>query len=134
MEWFINDLIASYQGDKKNPFILDSSLVRRAYFHDHSVELQPTNELKLKQYYPNPSNSQTTIQYSLALDSRVILKVYNTLGQEIKALVDKFQSSGIHEVIWAGRDNSWKKVPSGVYLLKFGVGVYTATEKLLKVR
>lgn len=29
-----NDKIASYQGDKKNPFVLDSSLVSRAYFHN----------------------------------------------------------------------------------------------------
>jgi len=133
MEWIRNDLIASYQGDKKNPFILDSSLVRRAYFPNHSIELLP-NEFELKQNYPNPYKSQTTIQYSLAEDSKVTLKVYNVLGQEIQVLVDKFQSSGVHHLIWDGNDDPGKRVPSGVYFLRFNAGEYTATKKLLIMR
>lgn len=120
MELIRNDLIASYQSNRKNPFILDSSLVRRAYFSNHSIELLP-NEFKLKQNYPNPFNPQTTIKYSLAENSKVTLKVYNTLGQEIQVLVDKFQSSGIHKVIWDGKSKSGELVASGIYLYKLSV-------------
>ncbi|MCK4256394.1 T9SS type A sorting domain-containing protein [candidate division WOR-3 bacterium] len=100
---------------------------------DDSIALKPTT-CSLLQNYPNPSNSQTTIQYSLTLDSKVVLKVYNTLAQEIKVLVDKFQSSGIHQVIWDGRNNLGRTVPCGIYFLKFTAREYTETQKLIKVK
>jgi len=59
----------------------------------------------LFQNYPNPFSLQTTIKYTLAEGSKVTLKVYNVLGQEIQVLVDKFQHSGTHNVTWDGKDN-----------------------------
>ncbi len=79
-------------------------------------KLQP--DFRLMKNYPNPFNSATTIEYNLQKSSKVILKIYNTLGQEVRTLIDKFQSYGIKSVVWDGMDNSGKKVSSGVYVYR----------------
>jgi hypothetical protein len=52
--------------------------------------------------YPNPFNPATVINYQLPATSRVSLKVYNLLGQEITTIVDGEQISGYHQEQWNG--------------------------------
>ncbi|HYQ86108.1 MAG TPA: S8 family serine peptidase [Bacteroidota bacterium] len=52
-------------------------------------------EFALAQNHPNPFNPSTQIQYALPVDSRVSLRIYNTLGQVVKQMVDNaVQTSG----------------------------------------
>jgi len=72
--------------------------------------LVKVTEYNLSQNYPNPFNPATVIQYSIPSESKVELKVYNTLGQVIKVLVDDIKQAGIHEE----RFNA-NNLASGVY-------------------
>jgi photosystem II stability/assembly factor-like uncharacterized protein len=65
---------------------------------------------QLYQNYPNPFNPATKILYELKHRGKVLLKVYNSLGKEIKTLVDKNQITGNYEVDFEGSGYS-----SGVY-------------------
>ncbi len=48
--------------------------------------------------YPNPFNPQTTIRFSLAQRSRVILTVFNTLGEKVATLADRPYAAGEHQI------------------------------------
>jgi len=68
--------------------------------------------------YPNPFNPSTTIEYGLPQQSKVTLKVYSVLGQEIATLVDDIQNASYHHVQWNGRDSYGAQVSSGVYFFR----------------
>jgi hypothetical protein len=70
----------------------------------------------LGQNYPNPFNPSTIIRYGLPQRSRVILAVFNTLGQQVAVLRDGELEAGYYEVRFDGRGLS-----SGVYFYRMQV-------------
>ncbi len=52
----------------------------------------------LNQNYPNPFNPGTVISYQLPVSSKVTLKVYDILGNEIETLVNQEEETGFHSV------------------------------------
>jgi hypothetical protein len=89
---------------------------------------------KLGQAYPNPAKNQTTISYQLPVRANMELIVYNVLGQKVKTLVNGSQNPGWHSATWNGRDNSGRKVSSGIYLYRLTTGSGTAVKKLVVIR
>lgn len=89
---------------------------------------------KLYNNYPNPFNPTTTIKYSVPGESFITIKIYNTLGEEVKSLVSGMKSPGEYQVHWDGTDNAGRKVTSGLYLYRMDAGqhVYTRTMTLVK--
>ena len=83
----------------------------------------------LHQNYPNPFNPSTTIRYSLASESKVIIKVYNLLGQEIKTLVNAMQIAGNHQVTFNAGG-----LPSGMYLYRIQAGDFIQTKKMILLK
>ncbi len=83
---------------------------------------------------PNPFNPSTTIRYELSQTSRVSLRVYNMLGQEVATLVDGFEEPGAKSVIWEGTSQSGDPLPSGVYFSVLRVGDLVATDKMLLLK
>lgn len=97
------------------------------------------SDYQLYPVYPNPFNPQTTIKFSiptvgtgLAL-SKVVIKVFNILGKEIKTLLEKELTPGSYTLNWEARDSNGNLLPSGVYFIRFsatgGVNNYTKTIK-----
>ena len=69
---------------------------------------------QLYQNYPNPFNETTTILYDLAENTKVVLQIYNVLGQKVRTLINEYQIYGNKSVVWDGTDNSAKPVSSGL--------------------
>lgn len=84
--------------------------------------------------YPNPFNPLTTIVYHLPRREQVSLEIYNTLGQQVRVLVDKNQSAGAQHIKWDGRDQTGHRLAAGVYLCRLQVGNYIAMRKLCLVK
>jgi probable HAF family extracellular repeat protein len=89
---------------------------------------------ELKQNYPNPFNPSTVISYRLAESGNVKLKIYDTLGREVKTLVDSIQSAGEHSITWKATDNVNSAVCSGVYLCKMESNGMSFHKKMILVR
>ena len=70
-------------------------------------------EYNLAQNYPNPFNPSTKINYGLKVDSKVTLKVFDILGQEVVTLLNQNMTAGNHTVTFDA-----SKLNSGVYLYK----------------
>ncbi|NIR95800.1 MAG: T9SS type A sorting domain-containing protein, partial [Gammaproteobacteria bacterium] len=76
---------------------------------DVTTDIQPSDrnnlpgEFTLSQNYPNPFNPTTTIEYQLPEAGIVQLKIYNVLGQVMRALVSEQQSAGSYSIQWDGK-------------------------------
>lgn len=91
----------------------------------------------VKQNYPNPFNPETTISYSLPAglsQYRVVIKIYNTLGQLVKVLRDCEQIPGNYSVRWDGTNCNGLSVPSGIYLYSVNVGGMSISKKMILLR
>jgi hypothetical protein len=84
-----------------------------AYSNIISVDVVAPSQFFLEQNYPNPFNPSTTIGFSLAVDSKVTLKIYNALGQEVSILANENLSEGFHQKIFNA-----SSLNSGVYFYR----------------
>jgi len=89
---------------------------------------------RLHQNYPNPFNPSTTISYEIPVATKVTLKMYNTLGQEIRLLVDKFQPVGVYHVRWDGLDQLGQAAPAGIYIYEMRSGDFVQRRKLILLK
>ncbi|MEJ2627286.1 MAG: T9SS type A sorting domain-containing protein [bacterium] len=96
---------------------------------DHSIS--NTKVFALYQNYPNPFNSSTVIKYNLPKATKVVLRIYNLFGQEIKTLVNELQTSGRKKIIWNGLNEQGKKVTSGIYLYVIKTESFTKSNKMI---
>ena len=81
--------------------------------HHYSANLGP-EQYALHQNYPNPFNPTTTISFDLKQEALVTLKVYNTLGQEVKEPVhNELMDEGEQELEFDA-----SSLASGVYYYK----------------
>ena len=85
----------------------------------------------LDQNYPNPFNPSTTINFSLAADSKVSLTVFDILGQEVANLINGNVAAGSHEINFNASN-----VNSGVYFYRIdATGVdgtnFTSVKKMI---
>ncbi|MBT5871774.1 MAG: T9SS type A sorting domain-containing protein, partial [Candidatus Latescibacteria bacterium] len=76
------------------------------------------SEFALGPNAPNPFNPQTSISYEVPVQTRVLLVVYNLLGQEVTRLVDQIQPAGRYSVVWDARNGQGVQVASGVYMYR----------------
>ena len=83
----------------------------------------------VSQNYPNPFNPSTKIQFSIPENSFVTVKVYNTLGQEIRTLVNSNLNRGNHSVVFNATNFS-----SGVYFYRVEAGNFSSIKKMILMK
>lgn len=91
----------------------------------------------LEQSYPNPFNPATVIRYRLFAASYVVLKVYNTLGEEVAVLVDEELPAGTHTVQFDATriaHDTRGGLASGVYFYRLQANGFSETKKLIILR
>ncbi len=99
--------------------------------HVQSSPPQSPAAFKLFANYPNPFNPETTISYQIPRDSQVALAIFNTVGQQVRTLVNERQSAGVYLVLWDAKDDFGNRVPSGVYFYRLRAGKVEVTRRLI---
>ena len=122
--------IAVYQEGKANPFVLDTTLIGRAYFGvttnlDNKQNHSPKS-FRLSQNYPNPFNPETIISYQLKTNGKVHLAVYDILGKKVQTLVNSLQREGRHSVTFTA-----SKFPGGIYFYSLRTNDGSLTRKMI---
>lgn len=97
------------------------------------VEIGLPTKFELSQNYPNPFNPVTKIDFSLPLDAKVSIKLYDITGREIKTLVNDQRTAGYYTVQFNGSD-----ISSGTYfyriMTKSSGADYIMTKKMVLVK
>jgi len=83
----------------------------------------------LAQNYPNPFNAQTTITFGVKTEGKVLLKIYDILGREVKTLVNKRYPPGSHKILFDANS-----IASGVYLYEIKMGDFREVKKLVLLK
>ena len=102
-----------------------------AYSQVVNVSIVAPRVYSLEQNYPNPFNPTTQINFSLAADSKVTLRIFDILGQEVATLLNGNVLAGPHNVNFDA-----SRLTSGVYLYRIdAVGVdgskFNSVKKML---
>lgn len=96
---------------------------------DEIAQINVPAEFTLEQNYPNPFNPVTNISYSIPLNGKVELTVYDILGRDVQNLVNEIQTAGQHNVIFNG-DN----LSSGVYFYSLNFQGKTTVKKMILIK
>ena len=83
----------------------------------------------LNQNYPNPFNPTTIIKYALPKYIKIVIKVYDILGREVKTLVNEFQKAGYYNITFDGSNYA-----SGVYFYRIEAGEFKQSKKMVLVK
>ena len=115
--------------------VIPAKILPLAIMASMSVSAGNGNEVattSLNDVFPNPSNPAINIAYQVSMkDSKkqVSLKVFDTRGQLVKVLVEGVKASGHYNVFWNAIGQ-----PSGVYMIKYECGRYSARRKAMLVK
>jgi len=83
---------------------------------------------------PNPFNPETAIVFELARSGPVRLEVFDVSGRRVAVLADGVRPAGRQRVVWQGRDDAGRALPSGAYFARLDAGTVVATQRLMLVK
>ena len=98
------------------------------------IDLQIPGKFNLSQNYPNPFNPSTEIKVIIEEQSDIKVLAYNTLGKEIRLLLNENLPAGEYTIQWDGKDNEGNDLPGGVYFIRMIARSYYKTIKTILLK
>jgi hypothetical protein len=83
---------------------------------------------------PNPLGRATTVSYELGRGGTVALSVHDVSGRLVRRLESGYRSPGKYEVDWNATDDHGRRMPAGVYFLRFSAGGQASSRRVTLVR
>lgn len=84
--------------------------------------------------YPNPFNTQTTIQFQISSQALVTLKIFSVLGEQIITIVDEHLNAGYYTVNWDGKNIKGEPVSGGIYLYRLKSTSFNIARKMVLLK
>ncbi|MFA6978509.1 MAG: T9SS type A sorting domain-containing protein [Ignavibacteriaceae bacterium] len=103
------------------------------WFGADVVDVENENSIplnfQLNQNYPNPFNPSTVISFQLSVKSKVSLKVYDVLGNEVATLVNEEKPAGNYKIDFKGNN-----LASGIYFYTLRAGSFVQSRKMILLK
>lgn len=119
--------------EEEDAIVAFLSTLSDGYEINFSDQVELADEVDKKvvilQNSPNPFNPSTTISFLLTEDISVVLKVFNSIGQEVATLIDGYETAGVKSVIFNAAD-----LPSGIYIYRIQAGSFNESKKMLLIK
>jgi hypothetical protein len=94
-----------------------------------SVEVGIPDNFYLSQNYPNPFNPETRIDFHLPKKQLVIIRVFNTLGEQVAELINEKKEAGSYSLTFDGSN-----LPSGVYIYRIMTPIFVTNKKMILLK
>jgi hypothetical protein len=93
-------------------------------------------EMELGLSYPNPFNPESWLPFDLSMEERVLVRIYNVLGQLVREMELGRKRAGYYHgkeraIYWDGRDNKGQSVPGGIYFCQLIAGEKVMTRQMV---
>jgi len=85
--------------------------------------------INLYQNFPNPFNPSTTIKFDLSEKSKVLMYIYNSIGQKIEEINFGVKSQGSYEYKWNA-----SALASGIYYYSIKTKTGNLTKQMLLLK
>lgn len=103
--------------------------IRRETVGINQISSVIPEQFNLYNNYPNPFNPNTIIKFDVRQTQMVSLKIYNTLGEEVRTLVNQVMSPGAYSV-----DFSAGSIASGIYFYRLETDGFAQTKRMMLVK
>jgi hypothetical protein len=82
--------------------------------------------------FPNPFQNSTRVLFNTPRDgSACTIRIFDMAGRLVRTLFEDAVYSGLHQVVWDGKDEIGKQVSAGVYLVRLESGFQMQTDKVM---
>ena len=95
----------------------------------HQISSEIPSSFRLYQNYPNPFNPSTNFWFDIPVSGLVSLKIYDSLGREVKTVLNKVLQAGRYEYTYQGEN-----IPSGLYFYTLTANDFSQTMKMILVK
>ena len=130
---FVNNSTGYIVGESGT--ILKTTNGGATFVEEEEIDEIPTTYY-LSDNFPNPFNPSTKIKYSIPNTSKLLIKVYDILGNEIEILVNEEKPAGTYEITWYA-----EKLSSGIYFYRLQAvpigrqaGSFVETKKMILLK
>ena len=127
---------AVYEDGESDPSNLVEVTIPCVGVNEEVTDPQP---ILLKQNYPNPFSTSTTISFFNTNPTKTTkIRIYNVKGQLVKNFEFRSTSwqtnSELIKVVWDGRDENGKELSNGIYFYKMDTDDRTFIKKMILIR
>ncbi|MBN2541859.1 T9SS type A sorting domain-containing protein [bacterium] len=117
--WYIDDV----KVESESVFVMD-----------HEGVWKPA-KVELRQNFPNPFNSMTSITAHYELQEEIKLRIFDILGNMVREFkITPEANKNNYEVLWNGENDNGVEVPSGVYFYRLDSQKHSESRKCLLIR
>ena len=119
-------------GDPSSPLDPDGTIADMgAYYFNQNVSIDEPGSYSdyIIWNFPNPTKNSTTIQYSLKMNSHVMISIYNIKGQLISTIVNETKPKGEYSFSY-----NTKELNSGVYFYKLQTEDMSEIKKMIVIK